>query len=70
MSDSIRQAATTKSIGKRPVDEIEITGVANLGSADICKGVRVKVYRKWILAPTRGSRQPTFSCILLDQQVI
>ena len=39
MLDSRTPTATAKSIGKRPVDEIEITGVANLGPADIGKGV-------------------------------
>lgn len=68
MSDNATVAATAKSIGKRPVEEIEIVGVANLSPTDIGKGVRVKVYKKWTLTPTRGARPSTFSCILLDPQ--
>ncbi|PWA89933.1 Endonuclease/exonuclease/phosphatase [Artemisia annua] len=60
--------AIAKSVGKTPVADLEIVGLANLKPSDIGKTVRVRVYRKWTLTSAKGARQPILSFILLDQQ--
>ena len=70
MSGDTALAAIAKSAGKKPVEDLQVVGIANLKPSDIGKAVRVKVYRKWIVTSTRGARQANLSLILLDQQVM
>ena len=70
MSGDAALAAIAKSAGKKPVEDVQVVGVANLKPSDIGKAVRVKVYRKWTVTSNRGARQPTVSFMLLDQQVM
>lgn len=69
MSGDAALAAAAKSAGKKPIQELEVTGVADLKPSDIGKAVCIKVYRKWIVTSNRGARQSTLSFILVDQQV-
>ena len=56
MSGDAALAAAAKSAGKKPIQELEVTGVADLKPSDIGKAVCIKVYRKWIVTSNRGAR--------------
>ncbi|PWA90277.1 hypothetical protein CTI12_AA102890 [Artemisia annua] len=45
MSSNTTIANIAKSVGKRPITELETVGIANLRPSDISKAVHVKVYR-------------------------
>ena len=69
MSNPATLSAIAKSVGKRPVTQLEAVRVAYMKPSDIGKAIRVKVYHKWTVIPTTGAKQPVLCFILLDQQV-